>query len=867
MGSTSQSMRRGLIRRRPLLLLVFLAMLLPVLVVSAVLWRTFSEQIQESQEKRLDTSLSVMELALQRGVDDFRNSLSRLAADNTLRVTVDLDIRPQLKRYLSGQYEISDYEFVEVTDPSGKPLVTLGDQFAARLGCTYGQEATSERFLSSSGRLILSRNVPLAGKQGKLGYLCAGFSFNSLSMVNSLAGRVDGVVQLGYQGELYRFGSELIPLTSSHFKERFFDVEYLGTRYRGEKGAFLVDDQAMEILVLVNMNQYDALLARSLRTTGFVVFAILLVAFFALRLLGQRQRVEGELLAERKKAEITLASIADGVITLTMKGEISYLNPAAEMILGSKTAELRGLPWSEVFDLQNEATGERVTDFNNNTAETGGRSSVDSVLITRDGRRVAVHYSAARMQQSANVGGFVLTFRDMHKERELRRRLAWKASRDDLTGLLNRSEFSRSIQEAIESIPDDTTHHCLLYLDLDEFKVVNDTCGHKAGDDLLRKVSADIKSQLRESDIVARLGGDEFGILLMECRRDKGTEVAQGLIDAINDKRFAYQGKVFHVGASIGLVSVTSRTTNLEDLLATVDAACYAAKEEGRNRVYVGQVDSDKISHRMEELRQASHIRHALKEGRLMLFRQPIVSARNPSDFLHSEVLVRMVDRDGKLVVPGAFIPVAERHGLMKDVDRWILRHLFEIEGKNLRKWHAVTQDGERRQDAFLYSVNLSATSLTDSTFLDFVKEQMQLYRIPGRAIAFEITETQVITHLDKAADLIHSLKALGCKFLLDDFGSGMSSFGYLKTLPIDYLKIDGLFVKDILTDPIDRSMVNMINEIGHIMGLTTVAEYVENEEILREIQDLGVDMAQGYGISRPVPMEDIPRIQSSSIA
>ena len=549
-------------------------------------------------------------------------------------------------------------------------------------------------------------------------------------------------------------------------------------------------------------------------------------------------------------------SAIDASVTTDPDGHINYINPAAEGLLGAASDDLLGNHLYEAFELRSEESGERALNLKRISDGDLNAGTADSVLISRSGIRTHVHFSVAPITHETVHSGLVITFRDVHRERELRRRLAWKASRDDLTGLLNRSEFRRTLGATIAGTRDPAMHHCLLYIDLDEFKVVNDTCGHKAGDELLRQVSAGLLSLLRETDVVARLGGDEFGILLHNCDRDLGIELAETIIELINDKRFTYRDKVFHVGASIGLVSVTNSTSNLEDLLSTVDAACYAAKEKGRNRVFVGEVDAQKILRRMDELSQASHIRLALKEDRFVLYRQPIVRAQAPAmgAEVHAEVLVRMVGQDGELIVPGAFIPAAERYGLMQDIDRWIIRRLFEIEGDYLRRWRPGGDSGDVTAD-FLYSINLSGASLIDPRFLTFVKDALQDHAIPGGAVAFEITETQIITHLDKAVDFISALKGLGCKFLLDDFGSGMSSFGYLKHLPVDYLKIDGLFVKDILADPIDRSMVKVMNEIGHTMGLKTIAEYVENHDILREISGLGVDLAQGYGIAKPEPV------------
>lgn len=836
-------------------------MLLAVMLVAGVLWNVFSAQIKDSYHKRLESSLSILELALDRGISDFRGSLSRLATDNTLRVTLDLDIQPQLERYLSKQFDLSHFLFLTVLNPEGEVLATFGR--ANDHTCEGRADRATESILITGQSLVLVRSIPVLQDRRTFGYLCAGFALNGKQLVHTVAPRLDGFALLNWKNQLLPFGEvpAIDSLTASY--SGFFQIEGADTRFMGEVRDFALNDAVLRLVALVDMRQYHELLAGALKVTGFVVIAILAVGGFALRMVKQRQLAMAKLAQERQKAEVTLASIAEGVITLDPAGKITFVNPAAARMLGCEPEQTLGHPWQEIFALQDETTGKGLTDLHNTAAEKAGEGAIEAILITAEGQQIAVHFSIAHIENEGAQSGSVLTFRDMHKERELRRNLAWRASRDELTGLLNRAEFHRSLQATLASAEGGSQHHCLLYLDLDEFKVINDTCGHQAGDEVLKQISAGLRTHLRESDIIARLGGDEFGVILRDCTRDKGISVAEGLIDTINDLRFSFRDKVFHVGASIGLVSVTNQTRNLEDLLSTVDAACYAAKEQGRNRVYAGTVGTDKISRRMDEMRQASHIRQALKEGRLILYRQSIASSKQPTEPHHFEVLVRMLDTDGNLVVPGAFIPVAERHGMMGDIDRWIIEHLFDIEGDRLRRWAATSGDSKH----FLYSINLSATSLTDPDFLEFVTGLFRQYEIPPESIAFEITETQAITHLDKAAFLIQSLRQIGCQFLLDDFGSGMSSFGYLKKLPVDYLKIDGLFVRDILKDPIDRAMVNMINDIGHIMNLTTVAEFVENDDVLRELQELGVDLVQGFGISRPEPIETPPLIRQSTFA
>jgi len=841
-------------------------MLVPVLLVAVVLWHAFATQIDDSFEKRLTANLNLFELAVEHSLDGFRRSLSRLAADNTIQVTMDLDIRPQLKRYLSSQFEVSDMVFIAVADLAGETLAVVGGHDDATSTCGFNGGKPSEGVAVSAGRLLVTRALPLSYEGRRLGYLCGGHALNDGAVVAKILARTEGLALMSWRQAVFSIGGDAPSIGMGSPLGEVFSSQIGRDHYRGMSHGLWVGGEELRLSIFVDTNRYEAALIRSLSVILFVAVSVLAVTGFGLKMFGLRRRAEQELLGEREKAVVTLASIADGVVTADSGGHITYINPAAERLLGSPTTELLGAHLDEAFELRAESSGERVLDLQKVDAGALGAGQVDSVLVGRSGRRTHVHFSLAPIVHESTRTGLVITFRDAHRERELRRRLAWQASRDDLTGLLNRSEFRNSLGQTLIEHDHPNAHHCPLYIDLDEFKVVNDTCGHKAGDSLLRQVSAGLLSVLRNTDVVARLGGDEFGVLLIDCDRERGVELAETIIELINDKRFSCRSKVFHIGASIGLVSVTRATDNLEDLLSSVDAACYAAKEKGRNRIFVGEVDARKILHRMEELTHASHIRQALKEDRFVLYRQAIASTKFSAsrEEVHADVSVRMVDEEGKLVVPGAFIPAAERYGLMQDIDRWIIQRLFDIEVDYLRSWQPAVKQG-RGAAEFMYSINLSGASLIDPTFLTFVKEELQRHAIPGGAVAFEITETQVITHLDKAVDFISALRNLGCKFLLDDFGSGMSSFSYLKRLPVDNLKIDGLFVKDILTDPIDRSMVKLMNEIGHITGLKTIAECVENDDILCELSALDVDMVQGFGIARPEPI--VPRQSTGKAA
>jgi diguanylate cyclase (GGDEF)-like protein len=424
------------------------------------------------------------------------------------------------------------------------------------------------------------------------------------------------------------------------------------------------------------------------------------------------------------------------------------------------------------------------------------------------------------------------------------------AFHDPLTGLVNRYEFELRLKRAIEDCAIRAKSHALLYLDLDQFKLINDTSGHTAGDELLRQISVVLGQQIRESDTLARLGGDEFGVLLPNCPSDRAREIADKLLRAINDFRFVWAGKSFAIGGSIGLVPITSATTPLIDVLRAADMSCYAAKEQGRNRIHTFTVNDTDMARRHGEMEWATRLRHALDEDRFALFHQMIVPTSDRHDGIaRQELLLRLRDENGQLVEPGAFIPAAERFNLMPALDRWVVRNALR---------HAAQSRGGDAVSSTLYFINLSGASLSDDAFYDFIREELNTSRVPPDNLCFEITETAAIANLSRAVSFIKNIRTTGCHFALDDFGSGLSSFSYLKSIPVDYLKIDGAFVKDIVDDPMDHAIVDAINRIGHVVGLRTIAEFVESKAILEAISSLGVDYAQGYHIHRPAPAWDV---------
>jgi diguanylate cyclase (GGDEF)-like protein len=432
----------------------------------------------------------------------------------------------------------------------------------------------------------------------------------------------------------------------------------------------------------------------------------------------------------------------------------------------------------------------------------------------------------------------------MEKNQELER----LTYRDTLTGVFNRRAFETHLLQALESARDEGMSHALCYLDLDQFKVVNDTCGHIAGDELLKQVTARLHSRLRESDILARLGGDEFGVLLNGCSTKRAAAIAEDLRQTVKHFRFIWEDKVFDIGVSIGVVAISGDAGTLADLLKMADAACYMAKDLGRNRVHMHQPDDEHLAQRYGEMQWVSKITRALEEDRFELYCQPIVPLHDlAGDRLYCELLIRMHDDEGNLVPPMAFLPAAERYNLISSIDRWVLAAACKL----VSQYQAFFS---KLQEPPTIAVNLSGQSVGDTEFLQFAVDQLQRTGIDPTYFCFEVTETAAITHLVAAKRFIDVLRGMGCRFALDDFGSGLSSFAYLKNLHVDCLKIDGHFVKNMANDPIDCAMVASINQIGHLLGMQTIAEFVEDEASVARLTEMGVDFGQGYGIARPEP-------------
>lgn len=548
------------------------------------------------------------------------------------------------------------------------------------------------------------------------------------------------------------------------------------------------------------------------------------------------------------RAQITLEAIGDGVITTDVNAVIDYMNPAAENYTGWSMADTKGVKVNDVLELIDEKTKQPLKNNPIDRCLRLGKTIVltESTILHHHSSDTtfSVEVTASPIRDTeSNITGSVLVFHDVTKLRNLAKQMWYQATHDPLTGLMNRRAFENQLKNLLGKSGGGNKRHCLCYLDLDQFKVVNDTCGHIAGDDLLKGVTATLSKALREADVLARLGGDEFAVILKGCPLGKGEEIAENLRAVVENYRFYWKGKEFRVGASIGVVPITEENSELTDVLSAADSAMYVAKEEGRNRVHVFQADDTAVAQRHGEMQWKQRIQKALDEDNFRLMYQPIVPVDEQEAPAQGEILLRMVADDSGLILPAAFMPSAERYHLMPAIDRWVIKNVFnELREKKLA--------GEAVPEV---SINLSGQTLSDEIFLDFVLDRIEENNISPGSLCFEITETAVMGNISSAMAFILELRGIGCRFALDDFGSGMSSFSYLKNLPVDYIKIDGSFIVNLVSDAKDRSVVKAINEIGQVMNMQTIAECVEDAQTLNILKTLKINYAQGFAISRPV--------------
>jgi diguanylate cyclase (GGDEF)-like protein/PAS domain S-box-containing protein len=577
----------------------------------------------------------------------------------------------------------------------------------------------------------------------------------------------------------------------------------------------------------------------------------------AVRLVGSfqdvtaRKAIEHQLVEHRELLQTTLDSIGDAVITTDTRGMIRWLNPVAERMTGWTRAEAAGQPLNRVFVIVDEETRLAAPDPVAACISQGKIVGLagKTMLLSRDGSEFGIDDSASPIvDASGKVYGVVLVFRDVSEQRRLSYEMTHRATHDPLTGLVNRAEFEARLDRLASTLQLDERGNSLMFIDLDRFKIVNDACGHTVGDQLLKQVSGMMRDCVRSRDTVARLGGDEFGIILEHCDVAQAQVIAQKLCDQMEDFRFTHDGRRFRVGTSIGLVPFDCRWPTVAAAMQAADASCYAAKQAGRSRVYLW-VDSDaSITSRHGDMQWVSRLELALDENRFELYGQRIEAVSGASDGLHCEVLLRLVEPDGTIVLPGAFLPAAERFHLATRIDRWVVREVFS---------RMETDPGFEQQIGTI-AVNLSGHSIGDRAFHRTVIELIRAASFDVSKLCFEITETVAVTNFSDAKAFIEEVRAMGVKVSLDDFGAGASSFGYLKHLPVDYLKIDGQFVTGLLDDALDDAAVRCFRDVAQVVGVATIAEFVEREDVREQLGAIGIDMAQGFLIHRPEPLRSL---------
>jgi diguanylate cyclase (GGDEF)-like protein/PAS domain S-box-containing protein len=548
-------------------------------------------------------------------------------------------------------------------------------------------------------------------------------------------------------------------------------------------------------------------------------------------------------------------NVTAGVFQTTPDGKFMAANPALVRMLGYESEdELIELDVARDIYMD---PGQRAKWIEAMT-QGGEVRNAEMTLKRRDGSKIVVlENSRAVRDAEGRVLFFEGTLTDITASHELSQQLSYEASHDALTGLVNRREFELRLQRALELTQATGATHAVLYLDLDRFKSVNDTCGHVAGDELLRQLGQMLAQRVRTLDVVARLGGDEFAVLLHNCGSADAMQVANTLLQSVAQFQFVWGTRTFNLGVSIGVVAIHTQMRRLSQVMSAADAACYAAKDHGRNRVVLYEEDATTVSRRDSEAEWVARAKRALSDNRLFLEAQPIVPLQSGgADPPHYELLVRMRDDSGRAVPPGAFLPAVERSNLSVRYDRWIIMHALQ--------WIARNPAALGRVDRFF--INLSRDSVADAETPAFVRRALAEAGVDPRRVGFEVAESVAIGNLTRANNLIGELRRLGCAFGLDDFGSGVSSFAYLKALGADYLKIDGMFVGNISQDKVDHAMVRSIKEIGHVMGRRIIAEAVESEAVLEKLREIGVDYAQGFAVGVPRPLEELAGVSVADL-
>lgn len=597
----------------------------------------------------------------------------------------------------------------------------------------------------------------------------------------------------------------------------------------------------------------------------YIAAAIIIGSLFAILILiilnanyRRRHELKESLTAwqwEKERADVTLHSLADAVITTDLDGVIDYMNPVAEKLTGWKAYHAVGQDIEDVIRLVDEHTDERIVCpvIECMRRSVMKHSADDVLLVQRDGEKLSIDYSVAPMRdRDKKILGSVMVFQDVGSSRMMSRMLTYQATHDDLTGLYNRRELERRLSRAIDQVFKQKSEYALIYMDLDQFKVINNRCGHVGGDLVLKQISELLIDIVPQKTAIARLGGDEFGILLESCSLDEAQSIAEKILETIRQYRFHWTGKIFEIGVSIGIVMIDTGLQSVSNVMGNADTACYLAKELRGNNIQVYRVDDQDYQQRKEQMEWIQRITQAFADDRFVLYAQKIVSLQHTTDE-HYEVLMRMVAPDGQLVVPQEYIISAERYGSMQDIDRWVVRNAFIHISK-----YVLNKNKHPELPNRYFAINLSGHTLGSDVMVEYVAQQLSEFPEIIPYIIFEITETEAINNMARAQHFLMVFRTMGVRFSLDDFGTGVSSFNYLKNLKVDYLKIDGMFIREMMNDPVDYAMVKSITQIGHIMRIKTIAEHAETKEICDSLNDIGVDYAQGYFLHEPEKLDNL---------
>ena len=617
----------------------------------------------------------------------------------------------------------------------------------------------------------------------------------------------------------------------------------------GQIGRRLAGEPVPELLEVEIADGHGQVARLELKGTTVQVGGQPFTLFSAIEMLPPPSRAEAPAAAPRARAQLALESVAEGLVVTGSQGHIDYVNPAAAALLGVTAEDAEGRLLTELVGFVDEHDRRPLPDPIRQCLAAGAQVGLGrrALLVARGGAERHVELSAAPMRgPGGEIVGVAAALHDVTELRGITRQMSYQASHDALTGLVNRREFERRLAEAIEASRAGDGAHVVCYLDLDRFKAVNDTVGHLAGDNMLREVAALLKDSVRDSDTVARLGGDEFGILLIGCPLDKARQIAEDTCRAVNDYRFVWKDRIFSVGVSVGLVEVGRESGTLEEVMSAADSACYAAKSREGSHVHVYSARDEAVARHSGEIQWLQRLQSALRDGRFELYLQPIMAVREGGTRGPAlEAFLRMRDEGGAMIAPAEFMRAAERYRLMGLVDRWVVQTALT----------ALASGAIRLPQGGSLALNLSGQTLGDPAFLEFVVDTLDHTGAPASQVCFEVTETSVNANLDAARRFIGVLHGMGCQFALDDFGNDLGAFANLKSLSMDYLKIDGSYMTNLARDAVNQAMIAAMVRLARTLNFRLIAEQVEDLSSLETARGMGIDFAQGYAIGRPEPL------------